>query len=31
LDERYRNVTEEIEMVVQKHLKPFIGKNILGD
>jgi len=31
LDERYRHVTEEIESVVQRHLKPFIGKNILGD
>jgi hypothetical protein len=31
LDDKYINVTEHIELVVQNKLKPFIGKNILGD
>lgn len=31
LDEKYRLITEKIEAVVQKKLKPFIGKGILGD
>jgi hypothetical protein len=31
LDEKYVRLTEDIECVIQNKLKPFIGKNILGD
>lgn len=31
LEGKYINLTEHIEFVVQNKLKPFIGKNILGD
>lgn len=31
LDTKYIRLTEHIECVIQNKLKPFIGKNILGD